>query len=70
MRSFTVVSLLFRYVDSLIIVGDVLVNSSPYYSEDIYTKMTKEKPSTTHPKTSPHQISHHQCADPGIDPIG
>ncbi len=28
------------------------------------------KKSTTHPKTSPHQISHHQCADPGIDPIG
>ncbi len=30
-----------------------------------------EKPSTTYPKKTPHQISHHQCADPvWIDPIG
>jgi hypothetical protein len=28
------------------------------------------KKSTTYPKTSPHQISHHQCAVPGIDHIG
>jgi hypothetical protein len=27
------------------------------------------KISTTHPKMSPHQIFHHQCASPGIDPI-
>ncbi len=26
--------------------------------------------STTHPKIPPHQISHHQCVVPGIDPIG
>jgi hypothetical protein len=25
------------------------------------------KKSTTYPKLSPHKISHHQCADPGID---
>jgi hypothetical protein len=30
----------------------------------------QEKKSTTHPKMSPHQIFHHQCAAPGIDPIG
>jgi len=30
----------------------------------------QEKKSTTYPKTSSHEISHHQCADPGIDPIG
>jgi hypothetical protein len=28
------------------------------------------KKSTTHPKMSPHQIFHHQCTVPGIDPIG
>jgi hypothetical protein len=27
------------------------------------------KKSTTHPKTSPHEISHHQCTYPDIDPI-
>ena len=30
----------------------------------------QEKRSTTYPKTLPHQISHHQCTYPGIDPIG
>ena len=28
------------------------------------------KKSTTYPKTSPHQISHHPCTYPDIDPIG
>jgi hypothetical protein len=28
------------------------------------------KKSTTYPKTSPHEIYHHQCTYPGIDPIG
>jgi len=28
------------------------------------------KKSTTYPKTSPHEISHHQCTYPLIDPIG
>ena len=30
----------------------------------------KKKRSTTYPKTPPHQISHHQCTYPVIDPIG
>jgi hypothetical protein len=30
----------------------------------------QEKTSTSYPKTSPHQISHHQCADPRIDSLG
>ena len=30
----------------------------------------KKKTSTSYPKTSPHQISHHQCADPRIDSLG
>ena len=33
-------------------------------------KGPKEKPSTTHPKTPSHKISHYQCAAPGTDPIG
>jgi hypothetical protein len=30
----------------------------------------QEKRSTIYPKTSPHQISHHQCTYPDIDPKG
>ncbi len=29
----------------------------------------KKKTSTSYPKTSPHQTSHHQCADPRIDSL-
>jgi hypothetical protein len=29
----------------------------------------KKKPSTSYPKMSPHQFSHHQCADPRIDSL-
>jgi hypothetical protein len=29
----------------------------------------QEKTSTSYPKTSPHQFSHHQCVDPRIDSL-
>jgi len=49
---------------------EVCYSENPHCAIIIYNiKNPQEKKSTTYPKTSPIKTSHHQCADPGIDPI-
>ena len=39
------------------------------FPDPVLPKGPKEKPCTTYPKYLPSRLPHHQCADPGTDPL-